>query len=272
MKYTGKKYIKSELLPFFWCPGCGNGIIFAALTRAMEENNLENKDIVAVTGIGCWGKADDYLTTHAFHGTHGRAIAVATGVKLVNPSLNVFALVGDGDGVTIGGNHLIHAARRNMDIITIMSNNLNYGMTGGQYSGSTPYNAITSTSRYGHVEDSFNISSLVKSAGASYVAKCTIDNPRMIQKYISKAIKKKYGFRFIEVISICPTHYGKYNKMNNAVAMIKAIRERTVSLKKAEQLAPQDLANKIMVGEYINKNVEGYIQRYQRVRESIIDH
>ncbi|HNR65338.1 MAG TPA: thiamine pyrophosphate-dependent enzyme [Atribacterota bacterium] len=262
MKYSGKKYVKEELLPFFWCSGCGNGIIFAALIRAMEENNLEKKDIVAVTGIGCWGKADDYLKTHAFHGTHGRAIAVATGIKLANPLLHIFALVGDGDGATIGGNHLIHAARRNIDIITIMSNNLNYGMTGGQYSGTTPFDSITSTSRRGHAEDAFDISNLVKSAGAGYVARCTIDNPRMIQRFISKAIKKERGFRFIEVINICPTYFGRYNKFNNAVEMIKDIKERTVNIKDIEREGQEDLDGKIVVGEYIDKKVEGFLERY----------
>ncbi len=264
MKYSGRKYINSELLPFFWCSGCGNGIIFAAMVRALEENHLDNKDIVAVTGIGCWGKADDYLATHAFHGTHGRAIAVATGIKLANPLLNVFALVGDGDGVTIGGNHLIHAARRNIDIIVVMSNNLNYGMTGGQYSGTTPLNAITSTSKHGHVEDAFDVSSLVKSAGAGYVAKCTIANPRMIQRLISKAITKEKGFRFIEVISICPTHYGKYNNLNNALDMIKDIKRRTIHFKEIDNYRPKDLGNKIIVGEYVNQKVEGFVHRYQK--------
>lgn len=265
MKFTGKKYIKSESLPFFWCSGCGNGIIFAAMVRAMEENNLANKDIVAVTGIGCWGKVDDYLTTHAFHGTHGRAIAVATGIKLANPLLNVFALVGDGDGVTIGGNHLIHAARRNIDIIVIMANNLNYGMTGGQYSGTTPFNAITSTSKHGHVEDAFDVSSLVKSAGAGYVARSTIANPRMIQKFISKAIKKKYGFRFIEIITICPTHYGKYNQIGDPVEMLKDIKKRTINIKKTEQFSTKELENTITVGEFTDQNIEGYVERYRKI-------
>lgn len=269
MKYSGKKYIKKESLPFFWCPGCGNGIILTALARAMEENNLENKDIVVVTGIGCWGKADDYLTTHTFHGTHGRAIPVATGIKLVNPLLNVFALVGDGDGATIGGNHLIHAARRNIDIIVIMSNNLNYGMTGGQYSGTTPLDSITSTSRYGHVEDAFDLCSLVKSAGAGYVARCTITNPPMIQRLISKAIKKGKGFRFIEVVSICPTHYGKYNHMGTAVEMIKDIQERTVNIRKISEKTSEDLRDKIIVGEYVDQKVEGFIDRYQRIKQSV---
>ena len=263
MKYSGKKYIKKELLPFFWCAGCGNGIIFAAMTRAMEENSLERKNIVAVTGIGCWGKADDYLTTHAFHGTHGRAIAVATGIKLFNPALQVFALVGDGDGATIGGNHLIHAARRNIDIIVIMSNNLNYGMTGGQYSATTPYKAITSTSRGGHIEDAFDITSLVKSAGAGYAARCTVAQPQLVQRYISKAIKKERGFRFIEVINICPTHYGKYNKLSDAVDMLKNIKERTVNLKDLERMTPEGLADKIVVGEYSDKDVDGFVHRYR---------
>ena len=263
MKYIGKKYVKEELLPFFWCSGCGNGIIFAALIRAIEENNLGKKDIVAVTGIGCWGKADDYLATHAFHGTHGRAIAVATGIKLANPLLKVFAMVGDGDGATIGGNHLIHAARRNIDIIVVMSNNLNYGMTGGQYSGTTPFNSITSTSRKGHLEDAFDISSLVKSAGAGYVARCTIENPRMIQRFISKAIKKKKGFRFIEVISICPTYYGRYNKFSNTVEMIKDIKTRTINIRDIDRKDIQDLEGKIVVGEYIDKEVDGLVYRYQ---------
>ena len=263
MKYSGRKYVKEELLPFFWCSGCGNGTIFAAMTRAMEENNLEKKDIVAVTGIGCWGKADDYLATHAFHGTHGRAIAVATGIKLANHLLHVFALVGDGDGATIGGNHLIHAARRNIDIIAIMSNNLNYGMTGGQYSGTTPFNSITSTSRKGHIEDAFDISSLVKSAGAGYVARCTIENPQMIQRFISKAIKKGKGFRFIEVISICPTYYGRYNKFSNTVEMIKDIKARTINIKDIDRENIQELEGKIVVGEYVDKKVDGLVHRYQ---------
>jgi len=145
LKYTGEQFLKTDLFPVFWCQGCGNGILLGAIVRAMEECGFTKENTVVVTGIGCWGKADDYLKTHAFHGTHGRAIPIATGIKLANPSLDVIALVGDGDGLTIGGNHIIHAARRNIDLTVIMSNNNNYGMTGGQYSGTTPYSSITST-------------------------------------------------------------------------------------------------------------------------------
>ncbi len=267
MKYTGKKFIKKDSLPFFWCAGCGNGIILACLVRAMEENNFTQENTVIVTGIGCWGKADDYLNTHTFHGTHGRALAIATGIKLAKPSLEVIVLVGDGDGATIGGNHLIHAARRNMDITVIMSNNLNYGMTGGQYSGTTPYGSITSTSRYGHGEDEFNISELVKAAGAAYVAKETIANPLRLQKFISRALKKENGFRFVEAMSICPTHYGKENRLGKAAEMIEGLKKNSLKIDLIKDRRIDELTAKIIVGEYIDREVDGYIKRYREIQK-----
>ena len=268
MENTGKKYLKEDALPLFWCSGCGNGILLGSIMRAMDECDFKRENTVVVTGIGCWGKADDYFTTHSFHGTHGRAIAIATGVKFANPSLRVIALVGDGDGVTIGGNHLIHAARRNTDITVIMSNNLNYGMTGGQYSGSTPHKAITSTSPYGHVEDSFNISKLVKESGAGYVAKGTVARPKILQKYIKNALNKKSGFRFVEAINICPTHFGKKNKLGNASAMINKLKKNAVNINSINNISQEELKNKIIVGEYVNKVVDGYLNRYQEVQKN----
>ena len=266
IKKTGEIFLKKELLPLFWCSGCGNGIVLGCIIRAMEESGLSRENTVVVTGIGCWGKADDYLTTHAFHGTHGRALAIATGIKLANPSLNVIALVGDGDGATIGGNHLIHAARRNTDITVIMSNNNNYGMTGGQYSGTTPFGAITSTSRYGHAEDEFDISDLVKTAGAGYVAKGTIANPIQLQKFIKKALQKNNGFRFVEAINICPTHYGRNNKLGNAPQMIEELRKNSINLKIAKNMQEEELKGKIVVGEYMDKEVDGFIKRYKEIQ------
>ncbi|ADL12001.1 thiamine pyrophosphate-dependent enzyme [Acetohalobium arabaticum] len=268
MEYTGEEFLKSEDLPLFWCAGCGHGILLGSIVRALEESGLSRENTVVVTGIGCWGKADDYLTTHAFHGTHGRAIGVATGVKFANPDLNVIALVGDGDGVTIGGNHLIHAARRNTDITVIMSNNLNYGMTGGQYSGSTPNEAITSTSPYGHVEDQFDISELVKESGAGYVAKETVAKPLKLQKYISKALQKDAGFRFVEALSVCPTHFGKNNKLGGAVEMINHLDSNTVKLKAAQEMNSEELEDKYVIGEYADRDVDGYIKRYQEVQKN----
>lgn len=262
----GKKFLNFDEYPVFWCPGCGNGILIAAIARALEEVGFENKDVVAVTGIGCWGKADDYLKCHNFHGTHGRAIAAATGVKLANPDLEVIAMVGDGDGATIGGNHLIHAARRNIDMTVIMSNNDNYGMTGGQYSATTPFDSITSTSRYGHVEDEFDIAQLVKTAGASYVVKTTITNANLLQRYITKALRKERGFRFIEVVNICPTYFGRYNRLGSAVEMIDNLKKNSVTIKAAEKMSEEELKGKIVVGELVDKEVDGYVKRYEEIQ------
>lgn len=267
IRKTGEMFLKRELLPFFWCSGCGNGIVMGCIFRAMEESGFSRENTVVVTGIGCWGKADDYFTTHAFHGTHGRALPVATGIKSANPSLNVVALVGDGDGATIGGNHLIHAARRNADITVIMSNNNNYGMTGGQYSGTTPFGAITSTSRYGHAEDEFDVSELVKTAGAGYVAKGTIADPLQLQKFIEKAFKKRTGFRFIEAMNICPTYYGRNNKSGKAPEMIESLRQNTVDIRKISAIKQEDLKGKIIVGEYADREVDGFIKRYKALQE-----
>jgi len=267
IKKTGEMFLKKELLPTFWCSGCGNGIVLGCIIRAMEESGLSKENTVVVTGIGCWGKADDYLTTHSFHGTHGRAIPIATGIKFAHPSLEVIVLVGDGDGATIGGNHLIHAARRNTDITVIMSNNNNYGMTGGQYSGTTPLGMITSTSRYGHGEDEFNISELVKASGAGYVAKGTIANPVQLQKFIEKAMQKKSGFRFVEAINICPTHYGRNNKFGKALQMIEELQKNSINLKIAKNMQEEELKGKIVVGEYVNKEVDGFVKRYKEIQK-----
>ena len=170
---TGLKYMKPGVLPHMWCSGCGIGGMLGALLRAFEELGYANTDTVVVTGIGCTGKLDDYLLTNALHTTHGRALAYATGIKAFKPQLNVVVIMGDGDSVTIGGNHFIHAARRNIDLTAIVLNNLNYGMTGGQVSGTTPEWAITSTTVYGNPEREFDICALAETAGANYVARCT---------------------------------------------------------------------------------------------------
>ncbi|MDI6725789.1 MAG: thiamine pyrophosphate-dependent enzyme, partial [Smithellaceae bacterium] len=164
---TGTKYLKNGVLPHMWCSGCGIGVMLGGLLRSFEEMGYKNTDTVVVTGIGCTGKADDYLVTNALHVTHGRALAFATGVKAFKPALHVVTLMGDGDSVTIGGNHFIHAARRNMDITAIVINNFNYGMTGGQVSGTTPAGGFTSTTSYGNPERDFDICALASVAGAN---------------------------------------------------------------------------------------------------------
>lgn len=241
------KYLIKEKFPLFWCAGCGNGTVLHALTRCMERLNLEQEQTVVVTGIGCWGKVDDYINTNAFHGTHGRALPFATGIKLANPELKVIVLMGDGDGVTIGGNHLIHAARRNVELTAIIVNNLNYGMTGGQYSGTTPMGTITSTSRYGHVEPPFDLCNLVMAAGAPFVARGTTYDIRMLENLIYRALQVN-GFSFVEAISQCPTHFGKNNRIRAAKDMLIQIKENSVSKVAYNRLSDEEKIDKYVVG------------------------
>lgn len=259
-------YLKTEKFPLFWCPGCGNGVVLGAIARAFAELDLTRENTVVVTGIGCWGKADDYVTTNSFHGTHGRALAFGTGIKLANPQLDVVVLMGDGDGVTIGGNHFIHAARRNVDVTAIVVNNLNYGMTGGQYSATTPETRITSTSRLGHIEQGFDICKLAEAAGAPFVARATPFNPVQMKNLIRYGMRKK-GFSMVEVIAPCPTHYGKNNGFKSAPEMLRWFDERSIGVEKARQMAPDELADKIVVGKMVDRESEDYGTKYRRIQQ-----
>ena len=259
-------YLKTEKFPLFWCPGCGNGVVLGAIARAFAELDLTRENTVVVTGIGCWGKADDYVTTNSFHGTHGRALAFGTGIKLANPQLDVVVLMGDGDGVTIGGNHFIHAARRNVDVTAIVVNNLNYGMTGGQYSATTPETRITSTSRLGHIEQGFDICKLAEAAGAPFVARATPFNPVQMKNLIRDGMRKK-GVSMIEVIAPCPTHYGKNNGFKSAPEMLRWFDERSIGVEKARQMAPDELADKIVVGKMVDRESEDYGTKYRRIQQ-----
>lgn len=259
-------YLKTEKFPLFWCPGCGNGVVLGAIARAFAELDLTRENTVVVTGIGCWGKADDYVTTNSFHGTHGRALAFGTGIKLANPQLDVVVLMGDGDGVTIGGNHFIHAARRNVDVTAIVVNNLNYGMTGGQYSATTPETRITSTSRLGHIEQGFDICKLAEAAGAPFVARATPFNPVQMKNLIRDGMRKK-GFSMVEVIAPCPTHYGKNNGFKSAPEMLRWFDERSIGVEKARQMAPDELADKIVVGKMVDRESEDYGTKYRRIQQ-----
>lgn len=259
-------YLKTEKFPLFWCPGCGNGVVLGAIARAFADLDLTRENTVVVTGIGCWGKADDYVTTNSFHGTHGRALAFGTGIKLANPQLDVVVLMGDGDGVTIGGNHFIHAARRNVDVTAIVVNNLNYGMTGGQYSATTPETRITSTSRLGHIEQGFDICKLAEAAGAPFVARATPFNPVQMKNLIRDGMRKK-GFSMIEVIAPCPTHYGRNNGFKSAPEMLRWFDERSIGVEKARQMTPDELADKIVVGKMVDRESEDYDTKYRRIQQ-----
>jgi 2-oxoglutarate ferredoxin oxidoreductase subunit beta len=263
-------YLNRKQLPHIWCAGCGNGIVLGALTRALANLGLDKKDVVVVTGIGCWGKADDYLTTNAFHGTHGRALAFATGIKAANPELTVIVLMGDGDGATIGGNHLIHSARRNIGVTSIVVNNLNYGMTGGQYSATTPQGRITSTSKYGNPEKAMDLCALVSAAGASYVARSTAYHVTQLDSLIKKAITHK-GFSFVEVISPCPTHFGRRNKLGSPIEMMKQLKEQGLNKVKYDMVPDEEKSKYFLIGKMVDRDEPDFNERYETIRNRVLE-
>ncbi len=265
---TGLEYLRKEALPLMWCSGCGNGITLGAMLRAFEELRYKKNEVVVVSGIGCWGKADDYIMTNALHTTHGRALTYATGVKAANPELHVVVLMGDGDGATIGGNHLIHAARRNMDLTAIIVNNFNYGMTGGQFSATTPAASITSTSIAGNPERGFDICGLAEAAGANYVARETVANGAMLKKRIVEALGKK-GFSLVEVISPCTTLFGPRNKMKQPIDMIRWMKEKGVPRAKYEQLANAEADGYFVTGKLVDKDYPDFCASYESMRSRI---
>lgn len=221
------EYLRTDRVPHIWCEGCGLGILLNSFAQALKDLDFDMDRLVVVSGIGCAGRASGYIKSDAFHTTHGRAIAFATGVKVANPKLKPVVISGDGDLFAIGGNHLIHAARRNIDMLVICSNNFNYGMTGGQVGPTTPTGSRTMTSPYGNIEHPFNLSALTACAGATYVSRWTVVHVRRLTEAIKKGLQKK-GFSFIEVVTPCPIVYGRYNRLGSGLDMMKEMQAHTV--------------------------------------------
>lgn len=259
-----KDYMLFDKLPHTWCAGCGHGIILQAIADAFAMQGLDKHNIALVSGIGCFGRVDDYLDINCMHVTHGRALPAATGIALAAPDLNVLVTMGDGDGTTIGGNHLIHCARRNIDLTAIIANNYNYGQTGGQYSGTTPEGSITSTSVYGHVEPGFDICSLAIAAGAPFVARTTPYEPMQMRNLIKRGMQMR-GFALIEVMDTCPTHYGRLNKFGDAAHMLEKIHDMTVPVERAANMLPEELEGKFTTGVLADRKREDYYTRYKRI-------
>ncbi len=259
-----REYFKEDALPLMWCAGCGNGILLRAITDSLADLEIPPHQVVVSTGIGCWGKADDYMTTHAFHGSHGRALAFGTGIKLGNPDLHVIALMGDGDALAIGGNHFIHAARRNIDITAIISNNFTYGMTGGQYSPTTPLSSKTTTSPIGVAEPAFDVCGLAEECGANYVARSTVYHVTQLKRLITAAIKKK-GFNVVEAINTCPTHFGRRNVPGDTVEMMNYIKEMTVAKSRYEKMDDEEKAKYLVTGELVNKERPDFLSVYREI-------
>ena len=260
-----EQFLHTERLPHIWCPGCGIGIVTGAFLRAVVELGLKREKTVVVGGIGCSSRAVGYIDLGTVHAIHGRALAFATGIKMVRPDFTVIVLTGDGDGAAIGGNHLIHACRRNIDITCILFNNQTYGMTGGQVSPTMDLEDRATTAPYGQVEPPFDLCRLAQAAGASFVARGTAVNIRPLERLIKLGIQH-HGFSFIEAVVPCPTEYGKRNPPTGAVAMLEDARVRSVSVNAAARMPPEELAGKIVTGVlHDDPNAPEFQQAYAAV-------
>lgn len=263
-----EKYYRVDTLPNLWCPGCSNGIITSAIVRAIDNLKLDQDKVCIVSGIGCSSRASGYLNFDTLHTTHGRALAFATGIKVANPNLTVIVITGDGDCAAIGGNHFIHACRRNIDLTTIMFNNSIYGMTGGQYSPTTPTTDRATTAPYGNIDRDFDMCRLAIAAGATYVARATAYHIQQLIKLIEKGITHK-GFSFIEAVSICPTYYGRKNKKGDAPEMLRWQKEHAVTIGEAKKLSEEELSGKFLIGEFLNINEPEFTEKYEKLIKSL---
>jgi 2-oxoglutarate ferredoxin oxidoreductase subunit beta len=240
--------------------------MLGALIRAIDRIGYEKDEVVLVSGIGCSGRLPVYVDFNTLHTTHGRALTFATGVKLAKPRLKVIVVMGDGDAVAIGGNHFIHSARRNIDVTAIIVNNSIYGMTGGQYSPTTPYGMRSSTTIYSNIEQDFKISELAVTAGAVFVGRGTVYHAKLLDSLIEKAILKQ-GFSVVEVISHCHTQYGRQNRLGTAVEMMEWQRDNAVTVEKAATMRPDELQSKTVIGILVNKELPVYQDEYDKIRE-----
>ena len=266
-------YLRVDRLPSIWCAGCGIGTSLGCFIRAIERAKLDADKIALVSGIGCTGRVAGYLRLDSFHTTHGRAIPFATGLKLANPDLKVVVISGDGDLIAIGGNHFIHAAQRNMDITIICVNNFNYAMTGGQYGPTTPIKALASTAPYGSYQMPFNLPKLAESAGAVYVARWTTYHVRQMKKSMVEALHKR-GFSFVEIISPCPTLYGRKNQFRDGLDTMKWFEKHSV-YKDHPSTADINLGFRtyILVGKFVDIEQptfqDAMDERYSQIKENI---
>jgi 2-oxoglutarate ferredoxin oxidoreductase subunit beta len=249
--YLITSYIRPEVFPTPFCSGCGHGILLGAILRAIADLGWDMDEMLFVSGIGCaaWIPSP-HFAADTLHVTHGRSIAFATGAKLFNPALKVVVIGGDGDLASIGGNHLIHAARRNLDLTAICANNCIYGMTGGQVTPTTPLGIRTATTPQGNTEPPFDLCRLVAAAGATYVARYSTYHIRPLIRSLKKALTHE-GFAFVEVLSPCPTQYGRRNKLPQPGEMLRLMKEECVSLQRAEKMSEEELEGKTLIGEFV---------------------
>ncbi|MBC7355880.1 MAG: 2-oxoacid:ferredoxin oxidoreductase subunit beta [Desulfomicrobiaceae bacterium] len=251
----------NKKFPHVLCAGCGHGIVLGALIRSIHSLGLSKDDVVLVAGIGCSGRVAVYVDFNTVHTCHGRALTVATGIKMANPKLKVIALMGDGDALAIGGNHFIHAARRNIGITALVLNNSIYGMTGGQASPASPMGTMSTTTPLGQLERSFDVVDLGLACGAGYVARATAMHALLLGKLLEEALTRP-GFCLVEVRTPCPTQYGRKNGFKTAVEMYRWYKERAVKRERWDSLPEDQRAQSFPIGVFRDAPQPGLEERY----------
>jgi len=267
MAFNYDKYLRTNKMPTLWCWGCGDGVILKSFIRAVAKIGWEKDDICVVSGIGCSGRFSSYIDFNTVHTTHGRTIAFATGIKLANPDKHVVCVAGDGDGLAIGGNHTIHGCRRNIDITMILINNFIYGLTNSQTSPTTPQGMWTVSQKVGNIDPTFDACKLAIAAGASFVARETVNSPKKLEKILIQAMEHK-GFSFVDVQSNCHINLGRKNKMQSAMATLDWINSNTVSKKKYDSLPPEEQKNLFPTGVLKqDTEVSEYCDMYEEIKK-----
>jgi len=268
MAFNYDQYLRTEKMPTLWCWGCGDGVILKAFVRAIEKVGWKQDDVCVVSGIGCSGRFSSYVDFNTVHTTHGRTIAYATGIKLANPDKHVVCVAGDGDALAIGGNHTIHGCRRNIDITLILINNFIYGLTNSQTSPTTPQGMWTVTQKAGNIDPTFNASNLAIAAGASFVAREKITDPKKLEKVIVKAFEHK-GFSFVEALSNCHINLGRKNKMVSAMDNLNWIDSITISKTKYDKMSEEERLNLLPTGIlHQDENAAEYCDMYAEIQKA----
>jgi 2-oxoglutarate ferredoxin oxidoreductase subunit beta len=268
MAFNYDNYLRTNKMPTLWCWGCGDGVILKAFIRAVDKLGIDKNDLCVVSGIGCSGRFSSYIDANTVHTTHGRTIAFATGIKLANPDKTVVCVAGDGDALAIGGNHTIHGCRRNIDITLILINNFIYGLTNSQTSPTTPKGFWTVSQKVGNIDPTFNGCKLAEAAGASFVAREKVSEPKKLEKVIREAIAHK-GFSFVEALSNCHINLGRKNKMNSAMANLDWIDSISMPKKKWEALSEEERMNYLPTGILKqDKEALEYCDAYKMVQDA----
>jgi len=258
-----KDYLRQRFFPHMWCQGCGHGIVLNSLLRAVEELGLSKNEIVMASGIGCSSRISGYVDFHSLHTLHGRALAFATGVKMSKPELNVIVPMGDGDALAIGGNHFIHAARRNIAMTAIVMNNRVYGMTGGQYSPLSGFGKLATTAPFGNIDHDFDIAKLAIAAGASFVARTTTYHAQQATKFLKEAIMHD-GFAVVEILTQCPTYFGRKNKLGGAAEMMEWYKDNTTAIGSKAKAENPELIER---GIFVQEDRPEYCDEYEKLVE-----